>query len=238
MNSQCNLRFNVGGRQVTPPGGPNAALSAFSTLSFVATTGDVNGLNQFANSEVIVRATVLPVVLDDIFANANSCNGVLNWKTGSEDNVDRFEIEFSKNTTDWAKVGTVTAKNNANGSVYTYSNDQGTGRGYYRLKIIDKDGQFVYSRVVGVDTKCTGKKAVTLYPNPLTAGQTLNVVASGFEGTIKGELVSMSGQVIRTYTLSNGTNMLPVDKVAQATYMMRVSDSAGDIQSFRVVIVK
>jgi hypothetical protein len=48
----------------------------------------------------------------------------------------------------------------------------------------------------------------------------------------------MAGQVIRTYNLKNGTNTLPVDKVAQATYMLRVSDAAGDVESFRVVIMK
>jgi hypothetical protein len=104
--------------------------------------------------------------------------------------------------------------------------------------MIDRDGQFSFSKIVSVDTKCSGKKTITMYPNPLVANQNLTVIASGYEGAVKGELVSVSGQVIRTYNLKNGTNTLPVDRLAQATYMLRVSDASGDIESFRVVIMK
>jgi hypothetical protein len=187
----------------------------------------------------LTASSTLPVTLSDVSADAASCNGVITWRTATEDNVDRFEVEYSKSlNSPFEVVGTVSAKNSANGSTYKYVNNQGTGRGYYRLKMIDKDGTVTYSKIVVVDTKCSGSKTISVYPNPLTVNQTLNVIASGFEGTIKGELVSMSGQVVRTYTLKNGSNTLPVEKIAQATYMLRVSDAAGDAESFRLVIIK
>jgi hypothetical protein len=231
----CEFTFNIGGRGLVSGGPVNITLA--STLTGSATSSDVDGSNQSASTQVFVDV-VAPVTLSDLTAKGNSCNGIIEWKTSLEDNVNRFEIQYSTNGVDFTTVGTVAAKNNPNGSVYKYAHAQGTARGYYRLKMIDNDDQFSYSRIIAVDTKCSGKKTITMYPNPLTVNQNLTVIASGYEGKIKGELVSMSGQVIRTYNLNNGTNTLPVDKVAQATYMLRVSDSAGDVESFRIVIMK
>ena len=231
----CSFQFNVGGKAVTAaPSGITLA----SSLSAGATTSDVDGSNQAATTEINVSATVLPVVLADFNVIANSCNGVVNWKTATEDNVKSFEVQYSTNGTLFTAAGTVQAKNASSGSVYKYVNAQGTGRGYYRLKVTDIDGQVSYSRIVSIDTKCNGTKSVSLYPNPITASQNLSVIISGYEGSIKGELMSMTGQAIRSYSLKNGTNSLSVEKLAQATYMLRVTDASGESESFRVVVIK
>ncbi len=231
----CSFQFNVAGNAVTAaPSGITLA----SSLSAGASTSDVDGSNQAATTEINVVDHVLPVVLADFNVTASSCNGIVNWKTATEQNVKSFEVQYSTNGTVFTAAGNVPAKNSASGSVYRYVNDQGTGRGYYRLKVIDIDGQVTYSRIVAVDTKCNGTKSVSLYPNPLTASQNLSVIISGYEGSIKGELVSMSGQIIRSYSLKNGTNSLSVDQLAQATYMLRVTDAQGGAESFRVVIIK
>jgi hypothetical protein len=213
--------------------GPNPLLGGAPSSS----QGNASNTDDNSTTSLTV-SFVTPVVLDDITAVGNSCNGVLNWKTVSEQNIDRFEIEYGANVFSFALVGTVTAKNNPTGSTYQYVNAQGTGRGFYRLKMIDRDGRVEYSKIVTVDTKCNGKKTVTLYPNPLTANNNLNVIVSGYEGQIKGDLVSMAGQLIRSYTLKNGSNVLPVDKIAQGTYVLKVTDASGDTESFRVIVTK
>jgi len=225
----CFFSFNITGKAVTPGSPINLASSA---------TSDINGANQSTGTFLPVTAFILPVVLADFNVTGNSCNGIVNWKTATEQNVKSFEVQYSTNGTDFTVAGSVLAKNSTSGSVYRYVNNQGTGRGYYRLKVIDIDGQVSYSRIVSADTKCNGIKSVSLFPNPLTASQNLTVIVSGYEGSIKGEMVSMSGQVIRTYSLKNGTNTLPVDKLAQATYMLRVTDATGVSESFRVVVIK
>lgn len=231
----CAVQFNIGGRGLVSPAPQQVTL--VSSLTALATTGDVNPFNQNANTFITV-SMVAPVILADITATDNSCNGVLDWRTTSEDNVSRFEVQYSQTPSNWQTVGTVAAKGNGNGASYKYVNNQGSTRGYYRLLIVDRDGTVSYSKIVTVETRCTGKKSINVYPNPLTVNQNLNVVATGFEGSIKGELVSMSGQIVRTYVLKNGSNVLPIDKISQATYMLRVSDAAGDAENFRLVIIK
>ena len=231
----CGFQFNIGGKAITPV---PSTISLTSSLHPTATNADGDASDQSASTDVLVSFSVLPVSLADFNVTASSCNGILNWKTLSEDKVKSFEIEYSKNGVQFSKVGSVQAKNSATGSTYRFVNEQGTAKGYYRLKVVDIDGQSSYSRIVSVDTKCSGVKTISMYPNPLTTSQSLTIIASGYEGSIKGELVSMSGQVIRSYALKNGTNTLPVDRLAQATYMLRVTDATGESESFRVVIIK
>lgn len=233
--ASCDVHFRIAGRGIITPVAQQINLT--STLIAGATTSDVNLFNQ--NSFTFATTTlVAPVILADFTATDNSCNSILDWKTLSEDKVDRFEIQYSPTSSNWTTIGTIKAKGADNGASYKYSNDQGTSKGYYRLQIVDRDGTFSYSKVVSVETRCTGKKSINVYPNPLTVTQNLNVIASGFEGSLKGELINMSGQIVRTYVLRNGSNVLPVDKISQATYMLKVSDSSGDAESFRLVIIK
>lgn len=231
----CAMTFNIGGKGLLTAAPVPITLT--SSLTATATEGDLNGFNQNASTQVSVAA-VLPVVLADFNVTASSCNSVLNWRTLSENKVKNFEIQYSSNASSFTTVGTINAKNSANGATYKYVNAQGNGRGFYRVKMVDLDGQVSYSNILSVDTRCNGTKSVSLYPNPLISGQQLSVIVSGYEGSIRGELVSLSGQTVRSYSLKNGTNTLPVDKLAQATYLFRVSDETGATESFRVVIAQ
>ena len=231
----CPMSFNIGGRGFFS--GTPIPITLSSGLTGVATVADPNGFNQTLNANLVIAAT-LPVVLADINATAKGCNGILNWRTSLELNMKNFEVEYSTNGVSFTKVGTVAALNASDGSTYSYVNNQGTAKGYYRIKMVNQSGELNYSKVVSVDTKCAGIKTISMFPNPLTTSQSLTVMASGYEGTVKGELVSMSGQIIRSYVLRNGTNTLPVDRLAQATYMLRVTDATGESESFRVVIIK
>jgi len=234
----CGITIDITGAGITPPLMPGDITLFTSLNSMIATVFDANTTNQFANTQLGVTQFIVPLVLTDFSVTASSCNGIVNWKTVSEDNVDRFEIEFSSNGVLFTNAGTVKAKNSANESVYRYVNAQANGRGYYRLKIIDRDNKFSYSKIISIDTKCNGRKSLSIYPNPVTTTNNLNVIASGYEGSIKGELITVSGQIARTYSLKNGTNTLSVEHLAQSTYMLRVTDASGQAESFRVMIIK
>jgi hypothetical protein len=51
--------------------------------------------------------------------------------------------------------------------------------------------------------------------------------------------MSMSGQLIQTFKLHNGTNTLAIQGVTQGSYMLRVAEiSSGANESFKVVVIK
>lgn len=79
---------------------------------------------------------------------------LLEWKTGAEDNLNRFEIERSASEpNNYMNIGSVTA---IGSNSYYYFRDNTSVQNnsvpvyYYRLKIVDNNGNYVYSQTITV----------------------------------------------------------------------------------------
>jgi hypothetical protein len=95
---------------------------------------------------------ILPVDLLSISAEAEENAVILRWKTASEENNAYFDIEKSFDGKNWAFVNRVNGAGNSaktkNYAVFDYEPAAGTS--YYRLKQVDYDGKFSYSKTVSV----------------------------------------------------------------------------------------
>ncbi len=115
-------------------------------------------------------AATLPVVLAQFIASKQSDGSVkLSWTTSQEVNAGYYDVERSGDQSGWIKIGSVKAKGNSTiATDYSlFDNLPLDGTGYYRLKMVDLDGKFVYSKTVSVSAD---KNAVPLviYNNPFT----------------------------------------------------------------------
>jgi len=180
----------------------------------------------------------VPITLSDFAIGANKCEAVLNWKTAFEQNFSRFEVEYSTDGRSFEKVGTVAGTNNLAGSDYQFVYNQGTTKSFYRLKMIDIDGKFLYSKTMSLSTNCLGKQTITIHPNPVVENQKLSVIVNGYDNLLKGELFTVSGQLLATYTLKEGTNTIELNNRPMGTYSLRVSAGNQVAKSFKVVVVK
>jgi hypothetical protein len=79
---------------------------------------------------------------------------LLEWKTGAEDNLNRFEIERSASApNNYVSIGSVTA---IGSNSYYYFRDNTSSQlftgqiYYYRLKLVDNSGNYVYSQTITV----------------------------------------------------------------------------------------
>ncbi len=123
----------------------------------------------------------LPVELSSFSAIVLD-NGVkLNWKTETEVNNYGFEIERLQDykiekLQDWSTLGFVEGNGNSN-SPKNYSfmdDDLLAGKYSYRLKQIDTDGNFEYSKVIEVNLDMPAKFELSQnYPNPFNPGTTI-----------------------------------------------------------------
>ena len=70
--------------------------------------------------------------------------------TSSETNLSKFEIERALNTTDFTKIGQLSATNTSLPANYEFSDTTmtTTGKAYYRIKAVDNGGQFIYSTII------------------------------------------------------------------------------------------
>ena len=118
------------------------------------------------------RSTPLPVKLMNFTAQKQASDVVLRWDVGSESNITRYEIELARGNADlqagrFFKIGEVASLGNTT-SVRNYSfldtEADKFGVRYYRLKVINADGSFIYSPIRSV----VFADAVLwqVYPNP------------------------------------------------------------------------
>jgi hypothetical protein len=109
---------------------------------------------------------VLPLSLLDFTAQKSGKTALLKWNTSNEINVSRFTIERSGNGNVWNVVGSVEAKSPAAAAgTYSFSDNAPLkSMNYYRLKMVDKDGQYKHSPVRVVSFK--EGIGITIVPNP------------------------------------------------------------------------
>jgi hypothetical protein len=139
----------------------------------------------------------MPVKLSAFTAVRENNASVLHWTTTSEVNSDRFEIEWSRNGKDFETIGSVACKNSDGKSNYNFTDPHGrSGTAYYRLKMVDHDGSFAYSRICFIRDQ---ENEVFAYPNPLESDKALQISAD--EKTIeKVVLYDLSGKLVMEST--------------------------------------
>ncbi len=137
----------------------------------------------------------LPVELIS-FDYESAGNGInLLWTTATELNNDLFEIERSLDGKKFNKIGIVEGYGNSTSRIeYEYlDTNPYLGGAYYRLKQIDFDGTYSYSKSINVINN-SGSFAV--FPNPALNG-TLNVALNtGAEGIITIKLIDARGSIV------------------------------------------
>ncbi len=101
---------------------------------------------------------IVPVTLVNFTAIAKpNKSTLLQWTTATEINSDHFLVERSSNGTNFTQVGSVNASGNTSTTIAYQLTDYfpETGMNYYRLKMVDRDGQFKYSETIIVTFKNT-----------------------------------------------------------------------------------
>jgi hypothetical protein len=156
-----------------------------SARALARTKGSENGSWDFYNGFGKVQlqnmiTNPLPVELSSFTAKVIGKSIRLNWQSMSEINNFGFEIERTASSTiplQWEKIGFVNGNGNSNSPksysfVDNYPNS--SGEIWYRLKQIDNDGQFEYSKEVNVAFSVNNFELYQNYPNPFNPSTTIS----------------------------------------------------------------
>jgi len=135
--------------------------------------GDANDIDfWYVDDVTLMDMDAVPVELTSFTASASNGSVELNWTTATETNNKGFEIQRSaeKNKeTEWEKIGFVDGGGTSSKSASYSFTDRNikSGKYSYRLKQVDFNGSFEYSKVV--QTEVTAPAEFSLkqnYPNP------------------------------------------------------------------------
>jgi hypothetical protein len=218
--------------------GGTAGISQGSTATdaFHATNGGVGILTQtFPFSQLppnmqICQSIVLPVTILNFDAKYVAANNVkVSWSTTDEVNASYFVVERSSNGSDFAEVAQVNASESSN-PIHSYTvNDQlynvNSNIVYYRLRIVDKDGKYNYSKIIPVKLD-QPVNSISVYPNPVDNYAIVNLY-SDKPGNGMLRLIDEAGRQIlmKSFTVIGGNNNLTVDQLGnlpKGVYVIQV----------------
>lgn len=126
---------------------------------------DVTGFSGFF---LKTTSSPMPVRWIAFSARLNDQNhGTLEWKV-DESSVLHYEVERSADARNFSKVATVTSQGDGLREYRMTDPARAAGAIYYRIRQVDLDGSYSYSRIVHI-TAPEGSR-ITLYPNPAGKG--------------------------------------------------------------------
>ena len=122
-----------------------------------------------------IDGSTLPITLLNFTAQKNGSAALLQWETATEVNNKYFEIQRSSDAVKFAALGTVQGHGTTSlQQQYSFTdNNPSKGINYYRLKQVDDDGNYSYSKIASADFENI-TAAFSVYPNP--ASGKINVV--------------------------------------------------------------
>lgn len=195
------------------------ALALWGDQIFAA--GTIN--SQFGLAAYQNDALPLPVTLS-FFSGAKLDGGVrLSWETLTEQNTSHFVLERSGDGHSFSPIGQVKAAGNTNTATnYSFQDAHpGAGSNYYRLKVMDRDGQFSYSKVINIVNPKTVQ--VELYPNPFHHQATIKIGKAQEGGTFTLRVIDAGGRVVEIKTNVAAGQMLHLgSQYKPGTYLVEV----------------
>jgi hypothetical protein len=208
IKNKNNYYFNWGAFNYYP------TTASASTGSYSVSSGSTQSGCALLSSAGITTCVVLPVLLSDFTALSGSSEVDLSWDAMQETNFDHFDVQRSADGEQWTTIGNVEAKEaDDRNSAYNYADHaplQGTS--YYRLQMVDLDGQRSCSKIITVQGPSSRDTGVSIFPNPVT-NLTFNL-----------KLPSTGQALLKIYSLE-GRQLYSASYVGQYQYQVRLPAS-------------
>jgi hypothetical protein len=156
----------------------------------------------------------------------------LDWKAAIDTQTDRFEIERSANGNQFTQIGTVN-----HDALFQFIDRQPLlGNNFYRIRQVDKSGEFVYSKTINVSL--TNSFSLSVYPNPVQEELTVSIYTNRPE-KFHIQLLDMQGSILKNVTITAGTTLvrkLDMRAMAPQLYTLRIIDEKGVIRALQKVV--
>jgi hypothetical protein len=175
----------------------------------------------------------LPVKLKSFDTKLNDSKVQIDWTTAEEVNFSHFIIERSTNGADYKEIATHFSNANAAGSSYTYNdavNTKASGLLYYRLKMVDQDGEYKYSNVRIVKLNASNEQvSISAYPNPVTNELRITIPANWQNKQVSYELINLNGVIVKQQVNQHAsqTETLMVNNLQSGNYVVRLRTESG-----------
>jgi hypothetical protein len=188
---------------------------------------------------VVSCAKVLGEIEDFTVENVKNLYAQLGWVTETNDGQTVFFIEKSLDGTTFGTVDLVLGKEIAERKSYQCTDYSAPITGaFYRLKHMDAQGNYEYSKVLQVREAFTGK--VKIYPNPAPGTLYIEFAEAQARNSVLLEVYDEKGSLLRTSRFDKSGKLFLIDLAAQdeGALILRVKFGKDEEEVFRVIKTK
>lgn len=211
-------------------------LPTFTATGFLAcpnqyTLSGLTSFSEFTLNGANQNNTLLPVEMLYFIAKPIENRYIkLRWATATEINNEGFEIQRSTNGVEYTPIGFVEGMGNYTGKMDYSFNDYEVKSGvnyYYRLKQIDFDGEFDFSKIVMARLNGISNKLIEVYPVPSSS----RIFINSSEEILNAEVFDMTGKKLSTSYLKNEVD---ISNLPQGVYLLQVR-TATNSQTVKII---
>jgi hypothetical protein len=179
------------------------------------------------------RLAPLPVTLTEFRASqtADGCTVQLQWTTSLELNNKAFIVERSADARSFEPIGSIAGKGTTNQMQhYSFDDSHPLPVSYYRLKQVDIDQHFEYSKIIAMVSRCSPEGLVFQYSQEMHQLDIL-VNQSTIATPLSVDLFDSAGRRLHSLTVQNAQPMVSIDTTpfSSSFLIIRITDGSGKL---------
>lgn len=168
----------------------------------------------------------------------------VSWNVENERSFSRYELERSYEGDDFSFLKIHTVNGNCSGNdpcTYSYKDVNHTKTVYYRLKMIDENGDFSYSSIISLDESVANSNMFTLISDYVENDVLLVKLSSKKKSSAKFVLYNIAGKAVVTENdvpIKSGFNQknLDLNKLSNGVYILKIYfESEDKVLSAKVI---
>lgn len=217
----------------TPAIAVHPANATVTTTSIPFVTIDNAGKQSANTGQAVLTFSPLPVTLISFDAVKVETTAKIEWSTSQEINSAYFDVMQSEDAKSWKTLARVNAYGDTKvKQVYSFTDQTpSSGVNYYRLKMVDNDGTFSYSRIK--DLNFDGGLKLAVFPNPVS--DFVKVLDIEKYAVNQISIIGVNGSVMYQ------TNTMPSDGISVKSfeagyYFVRITEKSGAVHMLKLVV--
>lgn len=215
--------------------GGSVAGSSMRSRTYSSGLATSSAANQSYFSKSSDASHPLPVVLNDFSVQANKCDVVVKWNSGSENNNSNFRLEHSTNGKDYETIYNVDAKGSNSAYSFVHTNAP-AGVNLYRLAIQESVEKLVYTGAKMTKTDCGAifsEAFVRIYPNPSDGVFSISGLT---DNKFVLRVMNIQGQIVREQNTTGDKELVDITDLAAGPYVLQLLQ--GDEVKLNVKVTK
>ncbi len=185
----------------------------------------------YDGSSLIDAPCLLPVQLINFEGKQTSKAINLHWETTEESNTKGFDLEHSLDGVNFTFLSFLVSTTNGHGQYNFQHLSPSFGINYYRLKMMDMDESFAYSKVIALPYS---KNTANYLIFPTVVKDLLQIAIEDFEKPLSFEIYDQNGKLVEVLRIEKAFETLNISHLPSGLYYLKEKGAVQNQEFIKV----